>query len=24
VQQGELAEWDQVTLESLVNAFFGS
>jgi AcrR family transcriptional regulator len=23
-QQGELAEWDQVTLESLVNAFFGS
>jgi AcrR family transcriptional regulator len=24
VQQGELAEWDQLTLESLVNAFFGS
>ena len=23
-QQGELAEWDQLTLESLVNAFFGS
>jgi len=23
-QQGELAEWDQLTLESLINAFFGS